>query len=108
MCGIIGGVGLTQEEAHRGLLQIKRGDDGITVTKNGDVVLGSRRHLVKESHKHDVRVGESDQPYDSDDRMTHLVFNGELYNFAEFREELSAKGKAFHTDGDTEGFLKLY
>lgn len=108
MCGIIGGVGLTQEEARKGLLQIKRGDDGITVVKNGDCILGSRRHLVKESHKHDVKAGESDQPYDSDDGKTHLVFNGELYNFSDFRKELSAKGRVFHTDGDTEVFLKLY
>lgn len=107
MCGIIGGIGLTKEEAYECLVRIKRGDDGISVRKNHDVVMGSRRHLVKESRKRDILSGESDQPYDSDDGKIHLVFNGELYNFADLRDELSGKAK-FHTQGDTEVFLKLY
>ncbi|MDD5438823.1 MAG: asparagine synthetase B [Candidatus Omnitrophica bacterium] len=107
MCGIFGGVGVTEEEVRQGLLHIKRGEDGITVHTNGEVVLGSRRHLVKESHK-PVGRGESDQPYDSDDGKVHLVFNGELFNFAALKDDLSKENIPFHTDGDTEVFLKLY
>lgn len=108
MCGIIGGIGITKEEAYQCLLQIKRGDDGISVRKNKGVIMGSRRHLVKESWKPDVRSGESDQPYDSDGGKIHLVFNGELYNFRDLRDELTKNKKIFHTEGDTEVFLKLY
>lgn len=107
MCGIVGGIGLSEEEAYQCLLNIKRGDDGITVKKYGDVIMGSRRHLVKESHK-DVPAGQSDQPYDSDDGKIHLIFNGELYNFADLKSKLLSHHKTFHTDGDTEVFLKLY
>ena len=108
MCGIIGGVGLTKDEAYQGLLNIKRGNDGITVKDNDGVVIGSRRHLVKKSSKDDVGGDESDQPYNSDDGKIHLVFNGELYNFSELRDELVGEGKKFLSEGDTEVFLRLY
>jgi len=108
MCGIFGGIGVTNEQARACLEAIRRGNDGITVRRYGDVVMGSRRHLVKASNKAGVGAGESDQPYDSDDRKIHLVFNGELYNFAELRGELKAKGIRFDTEGDTEVWLRLY
>ncbi len=108
MCGIFGGVGATTDEVHRCLQNIRRGNDGITVRQYGDVVLGSRRHLVKESHKAGVDLGQSDQPYVSANGKTRLVFNGELFNFAELRTDLEAEGFEFQTDGDTEVFLKLY
>jgi asparagine synthase (glutamine-hydrolysing) len=108
MCGIFGGIGVTVDEAGVALAAIRRGNDGITVSAHGDVVLGSRRHLVKKSNKPGVGLGESDQPYASDDGRVHLVFNGELYNFAALREDLERSGRTFHTDGDTEVFLRLY
>jgi asparagine synthase (glutamine-hydrolysing) len=108
MCGIFGGIGVSIEETHRCLQNILRGNDGITVCQYGEVVLGSRRHLVKESHKAGILTGQSDQPYVSTNGRVRLVFNGELYNFKELREELSAEGFSFETDGDTEVFLRLY
>ena len=95
MCGIFGGIGVSVEEAHKCLLNIRRGWDGITVRQYGDVVLGSRRHLVKESHKSGVPRGESDQPYISTDGKAKFVFNGELFNFAELREDLKKCGYSF-------------
>ena len=91
MCGIFGGIGVSIEQGRAALDAIRRGNDGVTVRQYGDVVLGSRRHLVKVSDKLDVRPGESDQPYDSNDGRIHLVFNGELYNFAEIRDDLAAQ-----------------
>ncbi len=108
MCGIFGGVGVTEAETLRCLEDIRRGNDGITVRKYGEVVLGARRHLVKESHKAGVGAGQSDQPYESKDGKIRLVFNGELYTFAEIREELKAAGLSFDTDGDTEVLLRMY
>lgn len=108
MCGIFGGIGVSETEAQKCLENIHRGNDGITVRRHGDVVIGSRRHLVKKSDKPDVAPGESDQPYDSDDGKVHLVFNGELYNFAELKDKMVAEGTEFKTHGDTEVWLRLY
>ncbi len=37
-----------------------------------------------------------------------LVFNGEIYNYIELRQELMAQGESFSTDGDTEVLLALW
>ena len=108
MCGIFGGVGVTSEEASLCIKAIRRGNDGISVNQFGDVIMAARRHLVKESVKTNVQEGKSDQPYISKDGRVQLVFNGELYNFAEIREDLFNNGMSFETEGDTEVFLKLY
>ncbi|WP_329201377.1 asparagine synthetase B family protein [Streptomyces sp. NBC_01435] len=107
MCGIFGGVGVSEQEARAALENINRGNDGITVSTYGGVVLGSRRHLVKISDKEGVDEGQSDQPYDSDVRPVSLVFNGEFFNFAEFKAGC-LRDALFKTQGDTEVFLKLY
>jgi len=108
MCGIFGGVGVSEADAKECLNSILRGNDGITTVQYQDVVMGSRRHLVKTSDKPNVADGQSDQPYESDDRKTAIVFNGELYTFAKIREILKGKGHLFHTVGDTEVLLRLY
>ena len=48
------------------------------------------------------------QPMGSPDRRTWIVFNGEIYNFRDLRRELEAKGRDFHTTGDTEVALAAY
>lgn len=106
MCGIVGGVGISSREATVALEHILRGDDGITVASYGEVVLGSRRHLVKRSRE--TPPARSDQPYTSADGRAHLVLNGELYNFREIRASLERGGARFETDGDTEVFLRLF
>lgn len=47
------------------------------------------------------------QPMFSDDGLA-LIYNGEIYNFRELREELSALGYSFSTDSDTEVILSAY
>lgn len=44
----------------------------------------------------------------SSDGRYVIVFNGEIYNFRELREELEKKGASFSTDSDTEVILKSY
>jgi len=108
MCGIFGGVGISTIQARTCIEAIRRGNDGISVRQYGDVVMAARRHSVKRSAKPNVAEGESDQPYVSEDGQVQLVFNGELYTFAEIRDDLVAAGARFETKGDTEVFLRLY
>ncbi|MGD9035583.1 MAG: asparagine synthase (glutamine-hydrolyzing) [Syntrophobacterales bacterium] len=48
------------------------------------------------------------QPMSSSDRRYWVVYNGEIYNYPEIREELKAKGHVFRTRSDTEVLLHLW
>jgi asparagine synthase (glutamine-hydrolysing) len=48
------------------------------------------------------------QPMASADGRVWLVFNGEIYNFADLRNELKAAGAVFRSTGDTEVVLAAY
>ncbi|MGC8550074.1 MAG: asparagine synthase (glutamine-hydrolyzing) [Acidobacteriaceae bacterium] len=50
----------------------------------------------------------SDQPMHSPCGRYTLVFNGEIYNYRELRDQLSAKGHTFRTTSDTEVILALF
>ena len=48
------------------------------------------------------------QPMHSPDGRFTIVFNGEIYNHNEFRDELKAKGYTYHSTSDTEVLLYMY
>jgi len=48
------------------------------------------------------------QPMYSDDRRYTIIFNGEIYNYSELREELKVKGYKFITASDTEVLLNAW
>jgi asparagine synthase (glutamine-hydrolysing) len=48
------------------------------------------------------------QPVSADDGKLWIVYNGEVYNFPELKEELIAKGYKFNTTSDAEVVLKSY
>jgi asparagine synthase (glutamine-hydrolysing) len=48
------------------------------------------------------------QPMFSDDENVVIVFNGEIYNFLELRQELQQDGVSFRSGTDTEVIIKLY
>ena len=47
----------------------------------------------------------SNQPFYSNDKRYVVVFNGEIYNYIELRQELKSYGVQFETQGDTEVLL---
>ena len=50
----------------------------------------------------------SNQPFERKDLGKIIVFNGEIYNYIEIKEELKSLGYSFTTDSDTEVFLVAY
>ncbi|RZJ34851.1 MAG: asparagine synthase (glutamine-hydrolyzing) [Flavobacterium sp.] len=54
----------------------------------------------------DLATGQ--QPIYSDDRTKVILFNGEIYNFKELRNNLISEGISFHTTSDTEVILRLF
>ncbi len=78
-----------------------RGPDGQGVWTAPGVGLGHRRLSI-------IDVAGSPQPMAASDGRAMLVFNGEIYNYRELREELRARGAEFHTDGDSEVILAAW
>jgi asparagine synthase (glutamine-hydrolysing) len=79
-----------------------RGPDDEGLYHDSNCVLGHRRLAIIDLSK----AGR--QPFVSDDRRYYLVYNGEIYNYIELREELRQIGWRFHTNTDTEVLLKAY
>lgn len=78
-----------------------RGPDGQGTWTAPGVGLGHLRLSI-------IDIAGSPQPMASTDGRAMLVFNGEIYNFRELREELRAHGAEFHTDGDSEVILAAW
>jgi asparagine synthase (glutamine-hydrolysing) len=78
-----------------------RGPDGQGVWIAPGVALGHRRLSI-------IDVAGSPQPMASPDGRAMLVFNGEIYNYRELRQELRASGAVFRTDGDSEVILAAW
>ncbi len=80
-----------------------RGPDDAGTWNDDDVVFGfSRLSIIDIAHSHQpLRWG----PDESPDRYA-LVFNGEIYNYLELREQLRAEfGARFRTEGDGEAIV---
>ncbi len=83
-----------------------RGPDESGTWSDGDVVFGfNRLSIIDIDHSHQpLRWG----PPESPDRYA-LVFNGEIYNYIELREELASQhGAQFRTEGDGEAIVAAF
>src|SRR5437867_10499991 len=78
-----------------------RGPDGEGLFVEGNVALGNRRLAV-------IDLATGDQPMFNDDKSVALVFNGEIYNYVEVREQLKDMGYGFRTASDTEVVVRAY
>jgi len=78
-----------------------RGPDDEGIFIDGNVGLGHRRLSI-------VDVSRGHQPMTNEDASLHITYNGEIYNHADYRESLEAKGHVYQTHCDTETILHLY
>lgn len=108
MCGILGLAslrgGLTELEVAAGARSIRhRGpdDSGLCISPDRRAVLGHRRLSIV-----DLSTA-SHQPMMFAGRFV-IVFNGEIYNFADLRLGLIREGAVFSSTGDTEVVLAAY
>ncbi len=109
MCGITGIYNFKDsKDVDRELLQHMtdviqhRGPDADGIYVNGNIGLGHRRLSI-------IDLSEAgQQPMFSDDEQLAIVFNGEIYNFLDYRDELQKRGHQFHSRTDTEVIIYLY
>lgn len=108
MCGICGALNFEKDRPVSSSLISEmcqvlrhRGPDDQGMYLKGTVGLGHRRLSII-----DLETGK--QPIYNEDKTIWIVFNGEIYNFLELREELKKKGHSFYTGSDTEVIVHLY
>ena len=78
-----------------------RGPDEERIFIDDHVCLGFRRLSI-------IDLENGSQPFSYDDGRYEMVFNGEIYNYVELREQLISEGVLFNTNSDTEVILALY
>jgi asparagine synthase (glutamine-hydrolysing) len=113
MCGIFGWLLPPDRQPGRDILEsltnrlAHRGPDGVGFwtgnTENGSyqIAFGHRRLSI-------IDIEGGAQPMASDDGKIVLVFNGEVYNYVELRDELKRAGHVFKTASDTEVVIQAY
>ena len=80
---------------------VHRGPDDEGIYIDGAVGIGMRRLSI-------VDLATGHQPLSNEDGNVWIVFNGEIYNHAELREKLQARGHHYRTNSDTETIIHLY
>src|SRR5579862_1816956 len=78
-----------------------RGPDSDGFYTNAGVGLGFRRLSI-------IDLSTGDQPIANEDGTIWVIFNGEIYNFAEIRSVLETLGHSFRTHTDTEVIVHAY
>lgn len=108
MCGICGfmnwrGGERPQADIVENMLRAirHRGPDGSRTLLLDEIALGFNRLSF-------IDLDGGMQPIRNEDRTVSMICNGEIFNFRELREELSAKGHVFSTRTDVEVIVHLY
>lgn len=111
MCGILGGITARPVPwlgdpdridraidtlAHRG-----PDDRGCSYSRDRRAFLGHRRLSI-------IDLAGGHQPISSENQRTHLIYNGEIYNFRALQHDVRARGHVLRTQSDGEPALHLY
>ena len=106
MCGIVGFTNkIADADAVIGKMmdRIKhRGPDAFGKYIDGDVALGHRRLSIIDISS------QGDQPIFNEDKSLVLIFNGEIYNYRDIRQQLIKAGHKFSTNTDSEVLIHGY
>jgi asparagine synthase (glutamine-hydrolysing) len=105
MCGICGIVGRGSDNRELvnsmcALLQ-HRGPDQNGFFFDDNIALGHQRLSI-------IDLISGDQPMYNEDKTIVVVYNGEIYNYGDFRKKLAALGHKFATQSDTEILVHAY
>ncbi|MGH2369825.1 MAG: asparagine synthase (glutamine-hydrolyzing), partial [Chloroflexota bacterium] len=108
MCGICGAAALDSQgridpatlEAMCGTM-VHRGPDSAGQVALGPVGLAMRRLSI-------IDVSGGQQPLSNEDGQVQAVANGEIYNYRELRDDLTARGHQFRTGSDCEVIVHAY
>lgn len=108
MCGIAGLLNLKDEPVSTDQLQQMcdllqhRGPDDKGLWANGPVGLGHRRLSIIDLSSR------ARNPMPNEDESIWLIFNGEIYNYKDFRSDLMRRGHVFRSETDSEVIIHLY
>src|SRR5690349_17812422 len=80
---------------------VHRGPDDEGIRASGRTGLGMRRLSI-------IDLAGGHQPIHNEDKTVWVVFNGEIYNFPELRNDLEKRGHRFYTHSDSEVIVHLY
>ncbi|MDQ4120848.1 MAG: asparagine synthase (glutamine-hydrolyzing) [Acidobacteriota bacterium] len=80
---------------------VHRGPDDAGIFISENIGLAHRRLSI-------VDVSAGHQPMTNEDSSLQIVYNGEIYNHSDFRDDLVEKGHIYKTHCDTETILHLY
>ncbi len=105
MCGIVGFVSKNKDKEDDLSLMLNRivhrGPDACGKYIDDDIALGHRRLSI-------IDLSSGDQPIFNENNSLVIIFNGEIYNYKELREDLVSKDHVFKTSSDTEVLLHGY
>jgi asparagine synthase (glutamine-hydrolysing) len=105
ICGLLAPAGATPDEravATMAAALAHRGPDNQGIVRDGPAVLAQRRLSIIDLSP------QGNQPLPNEDRTVWAVVNGEIYNFAELRRDLEARGHRFRSHSDSEIVVHLY
>lgn len=107
MCGIAGYYGQYHTSGEHETLKrmieslAHRGPDGMGFHADDDTGLAHARLSI-------IDIATGQQPMANAEGTVWITFNGEVFNYIELRRDLSARGRRFRTDSDTEVIIQLY
>ncbi|MDH4267375.1 MAG: asparagine synthase (glutamine-hydrolyzing) [Deltaproteobacteria bacterium] len=107
MCGIAGIIDFNKPEPKEALLRRMlglirhRGPDAFGIYMENHAGLAHARLSI-------IDLSGGDQPIHNEDKTIWVIYNGEIFNYPELRQDLEKRGHKFYTKTDTEILVHLY